>query len=38
MNLAEIKFSLSNNASQQSQMLEHVIRIDDVSVKATYAI
>lgn len=38
MNLAEIKFSVRNNASQQSQMLEHAIRIDDVSVKATSAI
>lgn len=38
MNLAETKFNLSSNASQQNQMLEQAIRIDDVSVKATSAV
>lgn len=38
MNLAETEFSLSSNASRQNQMLEQVIRLDDVSVEATSAV
>lgn len=38
MNLAETKFSLSSNTSRQNQMLEQVIRMDDVSVEATSAV